>query len=143
MHLCDIAVRSVILPLQILLLNQAVDVPLDATYVQRSPALRHLDRLSHQLGMRNVFPRLQDPHNRSLRFVVPICGDTLVCLLVLGGGLFELNRVDLDTIFSVRELFIYRKFIRGVDVAAFGVLRQGAKFGAGQRLQGAVEFGGC
>lgn len=88
--------------------------------------------------MANALPRLQDAHNSSLGFVVPVSSDALVSFLVFGSGFFELDGVDFDAVFGVAEGGVQRECVGGVDVAAFGVLCQGPDFGAGQGLEGAV-----
>ena len=118
----NVSIQPVILPLQKLLLNQAIDVPLDTRNFQRAPVPRGLDRLGDQLGVADALPRFQDPHNRGLGLVVSVCGDALVGFFVLGGRLFELHRVDLDAVFRVAEVGVEGKCVGRVDVPAFGVL---------------------
>lgn len=84
--------------------------------------------------MADPFTRLQNAYNGGLRFVVAVCGDTLVGLLVLGRSLFELYCVDLDTVFRVVEGAIEGECVGWVDIAAFGVFGQGPNFSAGERL---------
>lgn len=118
----DISIQPIILPLQELLLDQPIDIPLDPTDLQRAPIPRRLDRLRHQLCMANPLPRLQDAHNSRLRFVVAVRGNALVGFFVLSSGFFELHCVDLDAVFWVREGGVEREGVGGSDFAAFGVL---------------------
>jgi hypothetical protein len=131
----------VVFPLQELLLDQPVNVLLDATDLQRAATPRCLNRLRNQLRMTNALPRLEDAHNSSLGFVVTIGSNTLVRFLVLFLGLLELHRVDLDAVLRVCEGCIKGEGIGGVDVSALGVFGQGPDLCASQRLQGAIQLG--
>jgi hypothetical protein len=137
-HLRNISIQPIILALQKFLLNQPVNISLDARDLQRAPIARSLDRLGDQLGVADPLARLQDAHNGCLGLVVAVCGDALMGLFVLGGGLFELHRVDLDAVFGVAEGGVEGECVGVVDVAALGVLGQRAQFGAGEGLEGAV-----
>jgi hypothetical protein len=92
--------------------------------------------------MTNPLPRLQDPYNRRLGFVVAIRGDALVRFLVFGGRLFKLHGVDFDAVFRVGEGGIESESVGWSDFAGFGVFGEGAKFCASEGLEGAVQFGG-
>jgi hypothetical protein len=128
----------ILLPLQELLLNQSINIPLNPTNLEHPPTPRRLDRLGHKLRMTNPLPRLQDAHNRSLRFVIAVRGDALVGFFVFGRRLFELDGVDFDAVFGVREGRVQGEGVGGADFARFGVFGQGADFGAGEGLEGAV-----
>lgn len=84
---------------------------------------------------------LQNSHNRRLALKVAIFSDTDVCLFVLLFGLFELDLVDFDAVFRVREVGVDGEGIVLVDFFAFGVFCKGPEFGAGERLEGAFYFG--
>lgn len=88
--------------------------------------------------MRNPFPRLENPHNSSLGLVVAVGSDALVCFFILGGGLFELDRVDFNAIFWIGEVRVEGECVGWVDIPALGVFGQGPKFGAGEGLEGTV-----
>lgn len=137
----NISIQPIVLPLQKLLLNQPIDVPLNPADLQRAPVSGRLDCLRDQLRVADALPRLQDADNGRLGLVVAVGGDALVGFLVLGGRLFELHRVDLDAVFGVAEGGVEGEGVGGGDVAAFGVLGEGAQFRAGKGLEGAVEFG--
>jgi len=104
-HLRNISIPPllILLPLQKLLLNQPINIPLNPAHLQRSPTPRRLNGLRYQLRMTNPLPGLQNPHDSSLRLIIAISGNTLVRLLVLGGGLFELHGVDFDAVLRVVE----------------------------------------
>jgi len=82
--------------------------------------------------------RLENTHNGGLRFVVAVCGDTLVGFLVLGRCLLELYCVDLDAVFGVVEGTVEGEGIGGIDFAAFGMFGQGSEFSTGKGLESAV-----
>jgi hypothetical protein len=90
----------------------------------------------------NPLAGFQDAHNGRLGLVVAVCGDALVGFLVLGGGLFELDCVDLDAVFGVAEGGVEREGVGGGDFAPFGVFSQRPDLGAREGLEGAVELCG-
>ncbi len=92
--------------------------------------------------MANPLARLEDAHNSRLGLVIAVCGDTLVGFLIFGGGLFELDCVNLDAVFGVAEGGVEREGVGGGDFAPFGVFGQGPDFGAREGLKGAVELCG-
>lgn len=122
-HLRDIGIPVPLNPLHILLLDQLLHLPLDVSRLHHAPRLRRLNRLRNQLCVSDLFPALHDPHNRSLGFVLSVCGDALVGFFVLFEGLFELYGVDLDAKAFVREVVVECECIGGVDVASSGMLR--------------------
>jgi hypothetical protein len=63
-----------------------------------------------------------------------------VRFLVLFFGLFELDLVDFDAVFGVREVRVEGEGVGGGDVFAFGVFGEGTEFGAGEGLEGAFYF---
>jgi hypothetical protein len=63
-----------------------------------------------------------------------------VRFLVFFFGFFELNLVDLDAIFRVGEVGVEGEGVGRGDVFAFGVFGEGAQFGAGEGLEGALYF---
>jgi hypothetical protein len=101
--LSDISIQSIVLSFQKFLLDQAIDVPLDAADFQCSPVLGCRYGLTDQFGMADSFPRLEDPDNGSLCLVVTVSSNAFVCLLVLGCRFLELNGVDLDAVLRIRE----------------------------------------
>lgn len=72
--------------------------------------------------------------------VVSVCGNTLVGFFVFLLCFFELHGVDLDPILGVVEGEIECEGVGRGDIATFGVLGEGSEFGAGERLQGAVQL---
>jgi hypothetical protein len=95
--------RIVFFSLQEFLLNQPINVLLDARHLKRAPTPRGLDRFSDQLGVTDSLSRFQNPHNSSLRLIIAIRRYTFVRLLVLCLCFFELDRVDLDAVLGVCE----------------------------------------
>ena len=85
---------------------------------------------------------LHDAHDGGLRLVMPVGGDALVRFLVLLRRFLELDLVDLDAVLGVGKGEVDGEGVGSVDVAALGVLGEDAVSGAGERLEGAVEFGG-
>lgn len=75
-----------------------------------------------------------------MRLVVPVRGDPLMGLLVLGFRLFELDLVDLDAVFGVGEAEVDGEGVCVVDVFAFGRFGEDTVFCAGEGLEGAFEF---
>jgi hypothetical protein len=142
-HLRNICIHSIILSLQELLLNQPINIPLDPRHIQRAPTPRHANSFRHQLTMRNPLARLQYAHNSRLGLVVPVGSDAFVRFLIFGDGLFELDLVDLNAVLGVGKGGVEGESVSGINVAAFGVFGEGPDFGAGERLQGAVEFCWC
>ena len=136
----NVRVTSIFLPFQKLLLDQPIDVPLDARHLERPAVLGRLDGLGNELRMRNVLAGLEDAHDGGLGLVVAVRGHALMGLLVFGGRFFELHRVDFDAVLRVCEVRVEGEGVGGVDVTAFGVLGEGAEFGAGKRLERAVEL---
>ena len=134
----NISIQPIILPLQKLLLNQPINVPLDPTNLQCPPIPSRLDSLTHQLSMTDPLACLQDPDNSSLGFVVAVGSDAFVRLLVLGCCFLELDGVDLDAVFGVCKGSVERERVGFVDLSAFGVFGQGPYFCASEGLEGAV-----
>jgi hypothetical protein len=63
-----------------------------------------------------------------------------MCFLILRFGFFELNLVDLDAVLWIGEFSIYAEGVGVVDVFAFGSFGENAVFGAGEGLEGSLEF---
>lgn len=105
-RLSNISIQAVILALQELLLDQAINVTLDAADFQRAPVLRGLDRLANQFRMADPLPRLEDPDDCGLGFVVAVSSDTFVGFLVFLRRFFELHGVDLDSVLGVGEVAV-------------------------------------
>lgn len=101
--LSDISIQSVVLSFQKFLLDQAIDVPLDAADLQCSSVLGCRYGLTDQFGMADSFPRLKDSDNGSLCLVVTVSSDAFVRLLVLGCRFLELDGVDLDAVLGICE----------------------------------------
>lgn len=91
--------------------------------------------------MTDMFPLLHDPHNGRLRLKLPVGRDTDMRFFVLLLCLFELDRVDLDTIFGVSEGCIEGEGICRANVTTLGVFGERSKFGAGKRLERSLDFG--
>lgn len=108
-HLRNISIQPILLPLEKLLLNQAIDIALDAANLQGTSIAGGLDSLSDQLGMGDAFAGLEDAHDGGLRLVVAVGGDALVGFFVLGGGFLQLDGVDLDAVFRVGEGRVQRE----------------------------------
>ena len=135
---------TIILFLRIFFLNHPINIPLNPRHLKRPMILCHLDRLGDELRVRNILAELEDTHNGGLILAAVVHGDALVAFLVLGGRLFELHHVGLDTMLGFGKVFAEGEGFAGVDVAAFRVFDEGAVFGAGDGLEGAVEFvGSC
>lgn len=84
---------------------------------------------------------LHDPHDSGLGLKVAIGLDTLVGLLVLFFRLLELDLVDFDAVFLVREAWIERECVGFVYVTTLGVLLEWSQFGTGEGLKGSYELG--
>lgn len=78
--------------------------------------------------MRNGLAAFHDPYDRSLCLKVSVCGNTLVCRLVLLFGFLQLDLVDLDPHLLVLKLGIVRKHVSLVDLFAFGLFKENAVF---------------
>jgi hypothetical protein len=91
--------------------------------------------------MRNRLPSLHNPDNRCLRLKLPISRHADVCFFVFFFRLFQLDRVDLDAVFGVCEGGVQGERVCGGDFAAFWGLGKGTEFGAGEGLEGPLDFG--
>lgn len=129
-----VRIRPTLIPLHIFPLDQPLDILLDIPHIQHTPALRLLNDLRHQNGMRNRLAALHDPDNRRLGLELSICSHALVRFLVLGFGLAGLDLVDLDAEFGVREGGVGGEGIGCVDVFAFGGLGEDTVVRAGKGL---------
>jgi hypothetical protein len=136
----NISILPIIIPLHIILLNQPINIPLNIRHPQHAPTNRRLNNLTHKLRMANRLPALHDAHDRRLRLEIAIFRHTHVRFFVFFFGFFELDLVDLDAIFGVGEVWVEGEGVGGGDVFAFGVFGEGAQFGAGERLEGALYF---
>lgn len=96
--LCYVPIVTIIQPLHVLLLDQLIDVLLDASNIQHASLLGQLDDFGHKIHMLDLLLRLHDAHDCSLRLEVLVFEHTLVGFLVLFLGLLELDLVDLDSI---------------------------------------------
>lgn len=117
--------------------NILVNILLDIRHAHNAPTPRGPNNLGHQLRMRNTLPTLHDAHNGGLRLKLSVRGHALVRVLVLFFCLFELDAVNFHAVFGVGEGGVESEGVGGVDVTAFGVLCEGAEFGAGEGLEGA------
>ena len=90
--------------------------------------------------MRNLLLALHYAHNGGLRFVIAICRNPFMCLLVLLLRLFGLYLIDFDAVLGMREIEIYCENVAGVDVLAFGMLTQDSIPRAGKGLQRSLQF---
>jgi hypothetical protein len=117
----NISILPILLPLHIILLDQPVDIPLDIRHRQHAPAHRRLDNLTHELLVSDRLAGFHDPHNRGLGFEVAVLGHAHVRLFVLFLGLFELDLVDFDAVFGVREVRVEGEGVGGRDVFGSGV----------------------
>lgn len=84
--------------------NLLFDILLDISGVQGPSILCCADDLRHQLGVRDRLARFHDADDSCLRFIVAICRDSFVGLLVFFFAFFGLNLVDLDAIFGIGEI---------------------------------------
>lgn len=80
--------------------------------------------------MSNRLSRLHDAHNGRLALKVAIRCNPLMSLLVLLFGLFELNLVDLDSVFVVCEAKVDAELVGVGNLTAFGVFGYRAQLGA-------------
>ena len=85
---------------------------------------------------------LHDPDDGGLRLVMPVGSDALVRFLVFLRRFLELDLVDLDAVFGVGEGEVDGEGVGRVDVAAFRVFGEDAVAGAGEGLEGAIQFRG-
>jgi len=136
----NISIPPIILPLHIILLNQTINIPLNIRHAQHTSTNRRLNNLTHKLRVPNRLPALHDAHDRRLRLEVPVFCDAHVRFFVFFFGLFELDLVDLDAVFGVREVWVEGEGVGRGDVFAFGVFGEGTEFGAGEGLEGAFYF---
>jgi hypothetical protein len=136
-----IHVLPLLIPLHIILLDQPINIPLDIRHRQHSSTHRGLDNLTHQFRMPNRLATLHDPHNRRLGLEIPVFGNTHVSFFVFFFGFFELDLVDFDAVFGVREVGVEGEGVGGRDFFAFGVFGEGAQFCAREGLKGALYFG--
>ena len=90
--------------------------------------------------MPDCLAALHDPHDRRLRFEIPVFGDADVRFFVFFFGLAELDLVDLDAVFGVREGVVEGEGVGVVDVFAFWVFGERTEFGTGEGLEGAFYF---
>lgn len=65
---------------------------------------------------------------------MPVGGNTLVRFLVLFFGLLELDLVDLDPVFGVREAVVDGESIVFADIPPFGRLTEDSVFGTCEGL---------
>ena len=90
--------------------------------------------------MRNLLPALHDADNSGLRFVVAVCRNPFVRLLILLLRLFGLYLIDFDAVLGMRKVEVHRENVAGVDVLAFGTLTQHSVPSAGKGLQCSLQF---
>ena len=90
--------------------------------------------------MCDLLSALHDTHNGSLCLVVAIRGHALVGLLVLGFGFLGLNLVDFDTVPGIRKAEVDREGVVSIDIFAFWRFTEDAETGAGEGLEGALQF---
>ena len=88
--------------------------------------------------MRDTLSALHDADDCSLRFIVTVCCNTLVSLLILLLGFFGLDLIDLDAIFGVGEVEIHSEGVTGIDVFAFRSLAQDSIPSTGKGLKGSL-----
>ena len=90
--------------------------------------------------MRNLLLALHYAHNSGLCFVVAVCRNPFVRLLILLLRLFGLYLIDLDAVLGMREMEIHCEDIARVYVLAFGTFTQDSIPSAGQGLQCSLQF---
>lgn len=117
-YLGNVAIHIPILPLHIILLNQAINILLDITHAKHASTHGRLDDFSHKLLMRDQLATLENADDSGLTLEVAIFRNTNVCFLVLFLCLFELDLVDLDTVLGVLEVLVDGERVGFVDVAA-------------------------
>lgn len=120
--------------------NSPINILLDILDIKHAPTLGRHDDLGHQLRMPDSFPRLHDAHHSRLTLEIAVRRHPLVRLLVFLFRLLQLDLVDLDAVFIVGEAEVHRESVGRGYVAGFGMFGQGPEFGAGQGLEGAVNF---
>lgn len=90
--------------------------------------------------MRNLLLALHYAYNSGLRFVVAVCRNPFVRLLILLLGLFGLYLIDFNAVLGMREMEVHCENIAGVDVLAFGIFTQDSIPSAGKGLQCSLQF---
>jgi hypothetical protein len=71
--------------------------------------------------MRDFLSRFHNPHNRSLALKISILSNALVSLFIFFLGFFELDLVDFDSVFRMREIRVDGKSVGVGDVFGFGM----------------------
>ena len=82
--------------------------------------------------MGNCLARFHDADDSCLRFIVAICCDSFVSLLVFFFGFFGLDLVDFDAVFEIGEIQIYGEYVAVVNISASRCLGQHSMLGAGE-----------
>lgn len=121
-HSSNVSIHIAVLSLHIILLNQPINIPLDIAHRQHTSTHRRFDRLAHQLLMAYTLPGLEDADHSGLTLEVPVLCHANMSLFVLFFGLFELDLIDLDAVFGVREVGVDAEAVGCVDVFALGSL---------------------
>ena len=85
--------------------------------------------------MRNLLLALHYADNGGLRFIVAVCRNPFVRLLILLLRLFGLYLIDFDAVLGMREIEVHFKNVARVDVLAFGILTQDSIPSARKGLQ--------
>ena len=94
------------------------NILLDITWIQYTSALSGNYHLRNELGVCDCFASFHNSNNCRLRFVIAICHDTFMSLLILRFSFLRLDLVDLDAILLVREILVYSKGIAFIDIFA-------------------------
>ena len=122
--LSDIAIHVSLLSFHIIFLDQTIDVLLDVTHAKYTSAHGGLDDFSHQLLVRDHLATLENSHNGGLTLEVAVFGNTDMSLFVFFFRFLQLHLIDLDAVFGMLEVHIYRESVCFVDVFAPRVFRE-------------------
>ena len=117
----NVAVHISLLSLHIIFLDQTIDILLDIAHTKHTSAHGGLDNFRHQLLVRDQLATLEDSHNGGLAFKVAVFCNADMSLLVFFLRLLQLHLIDLDTVFSMLKVQIYREGVCLVDVSSSGV----------------------
>ena len=90
--------------------------------------------------MCNLLPALHYADNSGLRFIVTVCRNPFVRLLILLLRLFGLYLIDFYAVLGMRKVEVHSEYIARVDVLALGTLTQESVSSAGKGLKCSLQF---
>ena len=90
--------------------------------------------------MRNLLPALHYADNSGLSFVVAVCRNPFMRLLILLLCLLGLYLIDFDAVLGMRKVEVHCENVARIDVLAFGTLTQDPIPSAGKGLQCSLQF---